>query len=98
MASKGIDPETIDPATLEPKALARVVAASTQDELRSLMHGTQRTAVLEKIFADMPQVFRGDRAGALNAVIHWDIGDRPDGGTDVYELVIADRKCAVSPT
>lgn len=87
----------IDPATLEPCTLARLVAGSTPEELGALMGGGQRAAVLAKVFADMPQVFRADRAGSLGAVIHWVIGDRPGGGADTYELVIAERACVVSP-
>jgi putative sterol carrier protein len=30
-------------------------------------------------------------------VIHWRIGDRLDGGVDVYELVISDGACRLSP-
>jgi len=45
----------------------------------------------------MPEVFRADRAGGLDAVIHWRVGDRPDGGVDAYEMVIRGGTCAVSP-
>ena len=30
-------------------------------------------------------------------MIHWNVGDRPDGGADTYELVIANGTCALSP-
>ncbi|MFI2407877.1 SCP2 sterol-binding domain-containing protein [Micromonospora chersina] len=44
----------------------------------------------------MPGVFRADRAGTTTAVLHWKVGDRPGGGADTYELVIADRTCTRS--
>jgi len=46
----------------------------------------------------MPMLFRADRAGATNAVVHWSIGDRADGGSDTYELVIENGKCELSST
>ncbi|MGC1210924.1 MAG: SCP2 sterol-binding domain-containing protein [Micromonospora sp.] len=86
-----------NPALLEPREFARLVKRTPASELRRLMRGEQRTAVLDELFARMPGVFRPDRAGALSAVIHWRIGDRPDGGVDTYQLVIADGTCELSP-
>jgi putative sterol carrier protein len=88
--------DDVDPATLNPQGLKRLVTTKTVDELRELMLSDRRGAVLDKIFSDMPDVFRADRAGTLSAVIHWKVGDRPDGGQDTYELVIADGRCTVS--
>ena len=46
----------------------------------------------------MPSLFRADRAGSTNAVIHWIITGAPDGGSDTYEIVIADGTCKLSET
>jgi putative sterol carrier protein len=62
------------------------------------MAGDQRGKILDEIFSRFPQQFRADRAGGTNAVIHWIIGGRADGGTDTYEVVIADGACTVSPS
>src|SRR5262249_31015188 len=56
-----------------------------------------RGKVLGQIFDRMPALFRSDRAGSTNAVVHWIISDGPDGGTDTYELVIANGACTLSP-
>ena len=85
-----------DPATMDPLEFARLVKRTPADELRRLMHGERRRAVLTELVSQMPGVFRSDRAGSLAAVVHWRIGDRPDGGTDLYEMVIADGVCRVS--
>jgi putative sterol carrier protein len=61
------------------------------------MRGEQRAKVLDEIFGRMPGQFRADRAGSTNAVIHWNVGDRADGGADTYELVIANGACTLSP-
>ncbi|WP_249713921.1 SCP2 sterol-binding domain-containing protein [Rhizomonospora bruguierae] len=86
----------VDPATLAPAELAALVKRSTAEDLLGLMRGERRRAVLDKIFLDMPAVFRPDRASREKEVVHWRISDRPDGGEDVYELVIADGACQVS--
>ncbi|MET7426933.1 SCP2 sterol-binding domain-containing protein [Dactylosporangium sp. NPDC005555] len=86
-----------DPATMDPREFARLVKKTPARELRQMMHSERRTAVLDELFVRMPGVFRADRAGAMNAVIHWVVGDRPDGGADTYELVIAGGRCELSP-
>lgn len=88
--------DDIDPATLSPAELAAYVKRTAPDELLALMRGERRRAVLDKIFLDMPAVFRSDRAGPDREIVHWQIQDRPDGGADVYELVLADGACQVS--
>jgi putative sterol carrier protein len=87
----------VNPAMMDPLEFARLVKATPKAELRQLMCGDQRQAVLDELFRRMPGVFRADRAGSLDAVVHWVIGDRPDGGADTYELVIANGTCQVSP-
>ena len=62
------------------------------------MASEHRGKILDEIFGRFPSQFRADRAGSTNAVIHWNITGRPDGGTDTYEVVIADGACTVSPT
>ncbi|MGQ5260853.1 SCP2 sterol-binding domain-containing protein [Micromonospora sp. ZYX-F-536] len=86
----------VNPATMDPREFARMVKTTSTDDLRRMMHGDQRAAVLDELFARMPGVFRADRAGSTNAAIHWQIGDRPDGGVDIYELVIANGTCTLS--
>ena len=52
--------------------------------------------ILEGIFNRMPTLFRADRAGATQAVIHWNITGGPGGGTDTYETVIENGACTVT--
>lgn len=82
----------------DPAAFAQMVKRSSTGELDRLMRGTWRGAVLGEIFDGMPGVFNAERAGAMDAVVHWRIADRADGGLDTYEVVIADGTCAVSRT
>jgi len=82
-----------NPATMDPREFSRLVKKTPADGLRQLMHGERRAAVLDGLFDRMPGVYRADRGGSLDAVIHWRIGDRPDGGIDTYELVITNGTC-----
>jgi putative sterol carrier protein len=94
MADLNVD----DFANLDPKQFAQLVKSKSDTELNTVMQGDNRGKILDTIFARMPDLFRPEKAGATNAVIHWNITGRPDGGADVYELVIADGKCTLSPS
>jgi SCP-2 sterol transfer family len=86
----------VDPVQLSARELAQLVKRTQTEQLRRLMHGDRRRAMLDVLFLRMPDAFRADRAGSLDAVVHWRIADRPDGGEDTYEVVIAGGKCEVS--
>jgi putative sterol carrier protein len=85
-------------ADVEPNDFAKLVKSTPDAEIAAALQGANRANILDAIFARMPDLFRADRAGSTDAVIHWNISDRPDGGVDTYELVIADGKCTLSPT
>lgn len=93
-----VDFNPSDLSSVEPAEFAKMVKNMPDDQLLAVMRGEQRGPVLDAIFARFPQMFRADRAGSTNAVIHWNIGDRPDGGTDVYEVVIENGACSTSNT
>jgi putative sterol carrier protein len=90
------DPSTF--SSVEPEQFAAMVKSASKDQLEAVMAGEQRGKILDEIFSRFPRQFRADRAGATNAVIHWNVGGRADGGSDTYEVVIADGVCTVSPT
>jgi putative sterol carrier protein len=85
-----------DFSSVEPRQFAQLVKSTPDRTLAEVMQSDQRSKILDEVFARMPSLFRADRAGATNAVIHWNITDRPDGGTDTYELVVADGTCTLS--
>lgn len=88
----------LDFATVEPKQFAQIVKSTKDSEIAELLQGEHRKKILDAIFAKFPSLFRADRAGSTNAVIHWNVGGAPDGGVDTYELVIANGTCTLSPT
>ncbi len=83
--------------SIDPKQFAQIVKNATTDQINTALAGDMRDKVLNEIFGRMPSLFRADRAGNTNTVIHWSIGDGPGGRVDTYELVIADGKCVLSP-
>lgn len=89
-----IDPSSF--SNVDPKQFAALVKSTPDAQLKELMQGEGRDKILSEIFSRFPSLFRADRAGSTNAVIHWVVGDRPDGGADTHEVVIADGVCTVS--
>ncbi|EEP72697.1 SCP2 sterol-binding domain-containing protein [Micromonospora sp. KC207] len=90
-----------DPANFAnygPKEFAQLVKSTPDDKIAEVMSGDLRGKVLSEVFGRMPTLFRADRAGSTSAVIHWSITGRPDGGTDTYEIVVADGACTVNET
>jgi SCP-2 sterol transfer family len=87
-----------DFSSLDPSAFAQLVKSASDTQIAEVMSGDLRSKVLDEIFRRMPALFRPERAGNTNTVIHWIITGAADGGTDTYELVIADGKCTLSET
>ena len=87
-----------DFGSVDPQQFAALVKGASKDELKAMMAGDDRAKILDEIFARFPSQFRADRAGNTNAVIHWIIGGKADGGSDTYEVVIADGTCTVTAT
>ena len=80
----------------DPSVFAREVKTASDGALRELLAGDRRDAVLDALVQGMPAVFRSDRAGTLEAVVHWHVAGRPDGTEDVFEIRIAGGRCVVA--
>ncbi|MEU0076630.1 SCP2 sterol-binding domain-containing protein [Micromonospora tulbaghiae] len=85
-------------ANVGPKEFAQLVKTTPDAKIAEIMSGEARGKILSEVFNRMPALFRADRAGSTNAVIHWNITGRPDGGTDTYEIVIENGTCTASET
>lgn len=84
-------------AGLSPASIMKLFRTAPESQLKAAMQGEGRRAILDAIFAKMPELFRPDRAGSTNAVIHWNITGGSTPEPDRYQLVIADGACSVSP-
>ena len=83
-------------AGMEPKDFARLVKSTPDSTISEVMGGEGRGKILDEVFHRMPTLFRADRAGSTQAVIHWNITGAPGGGTDTYETVIENGACTVT--
>jgi putative sterol carrier protein len=90
------DPATFD--SVDPAQFAKLVKSTPDAQIAEVMASDKRGKILDAVFSRMPALFRADRAGSTNAVIHWTITGRPDGGSDTYEIVIENGTCTVPPT
>jgi putative sterol carrier protein len=85
----------IDPSQVDANELARNMAQATDEQLAELMSGPMREQILGEVFRRMSEHVRADAAADTEAVIHWRIGDGPDGSTSDYETVIRNGTCEV---
>jgi putative sterol carrier protein len=85
----------LDTSQLDPSEVARNISQTTDEQLNELMASEMRPQILAEIFGRMEQHFRADSARDTEAVIHWRIKGRSDGGIDEWESVIANGTCAV---
>jgi putative sterol carrier protein len=83
-------------STIGPKEFAQLVKSTPDSKLTEVMGAENRNKILDEVFDRMPTLFRADRAGATQAVIHWNISGGPGGSTDSYETVIENGTCTVT--
>src|SRR5437588_4204773 len=76
--------------------LAAMVANASDEQIAEGMASEARPMILGEIFRRMAEHLEPNRAAGVDAVVHWKILDRPDGGYDHYEIVIRDGKCSLS--
>jgi putative sterol carrier protein len=80
-----------------PAAVFKAIAASSEADFEALMDDPKRRPkVIDALVDHMASQFRPEKAGNLEAVIHVKLWDRPGGGYDHRELLIAGGKCETS--
>jgi len=85
-------------ASVDPQQFAQLVKSTPDAQIAEIMRSDARGKILDQVFERMPALFRADRAGSTSAAIHWTITDRPDGGSDTYEVLIENGACTVNNT
>jgi putative sterol carrier protein len=83
-------------ASVEPKEFAQLVKSTPDSKINEVMAGDDRSKILDEVFDRMPTLFRADRAGNTQAVIHWHITGGSGGSSDTYETVIENGTCTVT--
>jgi putative sterol carrier protein len=81
---------------VDPAEMSRLVREVPDDDLAALMRSDQRPIVLGEIFGRMAEHFRPEQARGIDAVVHFKVLDRPEGGYDHYEIVLRDGACTLS--
>jgi putative sterol carrier protein len=76
--------------------ISRLVREVPDGDLAKLMASDQRPVVLGEIFGRMAEHFRPEKAGGVEAVVHFKVLDRPEGGYDHYEIVLRQGACTLS--
>lgn len=78
--------------------LAGVLGAIPDRHLEQLMRTPARRVVVETIFLVMPRYLDRTSAAGLDMAIRWRVrnGDPDAGSIDVYDLIIAQRRCRVA--
>jgi putative sterol carrier protein len=88
----------IDPASVDPAAFVKAIADTPEDQLAAGMADERvRALVLDGIFSQMAEHFDAEKAGGTDAVLEWRILDKPGGGHDRYQVVVAGGTCTVVP-
>ncbi len=88
------NPESL--STVGPKEFAQLVKKTPDSQIADVMAGDARTKILDEVFDRMPTLFRAEKAGSTQAVIHWNISGGNGGATDTYETVIENGACTVT--
>ncbi len=88
--------QQIDFASIDPEQVAGAISSISDEQLREGLSGPQREAIIGEVFRRMEAHFKPSSAAGVDAVIHWKITGRPDGGFDHYEVVLRDGACTTS--
>jgi putative sterol carrier protein len=85
-----------DPSQIEPAAFARSLRDTPDEQLREGLRSEYREMVLDGVFDVIARQIDQQKAGDTDAVIHWKVGGRADGGHDLYELKVRGGRGEVS--
>jgi putative sterol carrier protein len=86
----------IDFSSLDPEEAAGLISTVGDNELREALSGPQRQAIISEVFRRMEAHFKPQVARGVDAVVHWKIRGRPDGGADHFEVVVRDGSCTTT--
>lgn len=83
-------------ASLGPNEFSQLVKSTPDSKIAEVMASDGRGKILDEVFNRMPSLFRADKAGATQTVIHWIITGGAGGTSDSYETVIENGVCTVT--
>jgi hypothetical protein len=83
-----------DEQLMEPEEFANLVREATDEQIAQGI-AVNRELILAGIFESMPARLNRDRVPSGQFVAEWRITEREDGGSDRWQVVIAERECSV---
>jgi putative sterol carrier protein len=87
----------IDLTSATPPEIYDAVKEMDSDEFDALMEEPEsRDVITRALVGHMAGLFRAEKAGDLEAVIHVKLWDKPGGGYDHFEMRIANGTCEIS--
>ena len=88
---------SIDLTSATPPEIYEAVKSMDSDEFDRLMEAPEsRDVITSALVGHMAGLFRPEKAGDLDAVIHIKLWDKPGGGYDHFEMRIANGTCEIS--
>jgi putative sterol carrier protein len=81
---------------MDPAEVGRMISSVPDEQLREGMASPAREQIIAEVFRRMEEHFKPASARGVNAVVHWKITGRPDGGADHWEVAVADGKCTTT--
>jgi len=89
-------PQTLpDLTAFSLEELVAYTGGLSDDALTELMRGPERSVLLDEYFGRMARQAIPDKIKGQDAVVHFHITERPDGGVDEYEMIVRDGACTV---
>ncbi|MDX6588553.1 MAG: hypothetical protein QOI31_3026 [Solirubrobacterales bacterium] len=87
----------IDLTSASPQEIYEDVKSMDSEEFDGLMEEPEsRDQITRALVGHMAGLFRPEKAGDLDAVIHVKLWDKPGGGYDHFEMRIANGTCLIS--
>ncbi len=87
----------IDLQSADPAEVYAAVQSMDPDRFDELMGDEgSRATIIGALIEHMAGLFRPEKAGDLEALVHIKLWDKPGGGYDHFELRIADADCSIS--
>ena len=84
-----------DPPAQVAEGFGRLVRDASPERLEQLMRSPARKPLLDGIFWQMPKQLDERQAQGVTTSIRWCLTGRTDGGTDTYQLELADGRARV---
>ena len=87
--------EGMDLSSIPISDVIKLVGTATDEQLAEGMNSPNRGQILAEIFKQMSEHYRAG-PNPVDAVIHWKITGKPDGGDDGWTATLSDGKCTTA--